>query len=168
MSATNTVTETKTTTIKMPLVLKRLATFWVSFGVALIFNLLLTISVYTFGYSSGYEGTPSFDWGQLASSVGLLFGGFGSLLALIGGLAIVGVTFWFVHWLSKHGHHNLVVVAFAVGVILGGLLLWPLLSTLNVAFGILPIVALFVFTGLEALLIVVILSIQSRKRDTTH
>ncbi len=165
--STPTVTTKTTIMPKMPLVLKRTRIFLSSFIVGLVFNIALIILVYTFGVSTGYEGEPSFSWDQLGNSMGFLFGGLPSLLGFIGGLAIFAVTLKLVDWLSKNGHHKWLLFAFIVGFVLGGIVLWPLISALGSVFGVLPFVGLIAFTALEAF-ITLLSTLPSRKSDTTH
>ena len=143
------------------------ASIW-AFGVELVFNLLLVITVFSFGLSSGFAGRPTFDWGQVGATIGALFGGTWSLLAFIGAIAIFGGTLWFVHMLSKKGHHFGVVVAFALGVTVGGFLVWKVVNWGEFGLGFAPILAILGFTALETLITAYVVPTTPRPKGNTN
>lgn len=126
-----------------------------TFAIEFVFNLLLVVVVYSIGFTTGYVGTPNFNLDQIGKTIGetisTLFGGAASFLALIGGIAIFVCTLWGVYELSKRAKHALVVLAFVVGVVAGGWLIWRVVEWENVGIGFTPILAILAFTVFETI-----------------
>jgi len=162
-----------TTTVQTPPVpklhvLKRVNIFGGSFLVGLVSNLILIVAIFTLGVSTGLEGQLSFSWAEFGNSIAFLFGGFASLLWLIGGIAVLMATLWAVHRLSSRGHHNWVVAAFLAGLIVGGFILWRLVDWGSFGFGIVPFLGLLAYTAFWAAVAAFVIPALSlsRKRGT--
>lgn len=147
-----------------------MSTFGWTFAIEFIFNLLLVVVVFSTGFSTaleasqtGFTGEFSFSWSLLGATIGTLFGGFGSFTALVTSVTIFGGTLWFVHWLSKKGKHAMVVLAFVVGAVAGGWLIWRGVDWENFGLGFVPVLVILVWTVLETIITAAIAAAVSRK-----
>jgi hypothetical protein len=164
------VVDSTTTVKKSRFAFTRSRVFWSSFVVAIIVNTILLLAIfaaYNHGVEVGFEGESSFSWDKVASGIGALSGGLGSLIVALVILAVVAAILLFVHRLSERGHHTMVVVIVVLAVIVGKLFLDPLLQSMAaLTFGFTPFLAIVILTILEALAVLAVLTTLSRKRDT--
>lgn len=146
--------------------------FFGSFLTILLFNLAITVMVFSVGISTGVEGKGKLrlNWEQVGNTIEFLFGGLESLFALIGGVVITVLALRLVLWLSVNKRHNAVIIVSLIGMVIGGFILWKLVNWND--FGRLPLPLFLVFTALEALVAVFVIAglstIKSRIRGTTH
>lgn len=122
------------------------------FVTLLIANVLLLTAVYSVGITTGYEGVPSWSWDSYTDTMGSLFGSFSSLVLLLIGVAFFAASVWIAVYLSKKGRHNWVGVWYFIGLVGGGAILYLLVDWSSFGFGFIPVIALIVFTTIEALI----------------
>ena len=166
MSTTTTATDVPA--VPKLLVTKRASIFWGSFIVGVVSNLLLIVTIFTLGVSTGVLGDLSFSWEQFGNTLTFLFGGIGSLVWLIGGLVIVAVTLRGVYWLANNNHPKWVVATFVIGMVVGGFILWRLVDWSNFGFGFVPFLGLLAYTAFWAAVASFVIPALnlSRKRGT--
>lgn len=99
--------------------------------------ILFAIVFLAVGFSLGYEGGSTLLSGDaLREGANILFGGVGSLIALLGGLAVFIVLWWLVRRLAKRNHNDWAAVVAVIGAIIAAIIglrfvnldgrLWPL------------------------------------------
>jgi hypothetical protein len=166
MSTTTTIVDAPA--VPKLLVTKRASIFWGSFIAGVVSNLLLIVTIFTLGVSTGVAGDLSFSWEQFGNTVTFLFGGIGSLVWLIGGVTILAATAWLVYWLANNNHPKWVVAMFAIGMFVGGFILWRLVDWSNFGFGFVPFLGLLAYTAFWAAVASFVIPALnlSRKRGT--
>ena len=127
--------------------------FGITFGIAFVFNVIMSTVVYSIAHTDGYEGAPAFSWDQYMGTLGGLFGDIPSLIGLLVAVLVLCLMAWGVRRLSMTGHHNWVVICFLLGLTLGGLILWVWVDWSSFGFGFGPFIILVVATAVEAILI---------------
>lgn len=132
-------------------------TLAITAGVLFVLNAILATVVYSVGFNAGYNGEPSWDWGQYMSSLGSLFGDIPSLLGLIGLAAIVVVVSMMAHWLAKKGKAGWAVVWFVFGTFLG-FFAYGLIDFTSLGLIFVPVIALVVISAFEAIICKVVLT----------
>lgn len=130
--------------------------FLVFFIVWLVISAVTVTIVNSMVQASAFEGEPAWSWDYYGESLGALFGDTVSLLALVGGLAIFAGALWVAGWLADHRRVGWSRVWYAIGMFVGGGLLFGVVDWSSFGFGWTPVLVLIAVSAVMALIFRVI------------
>jgi hypothetical protein len=148
-------------------------------GASLVFLVLNIVVIFAFlaavqyGLSTGYEGTPAFNWDEYWGSIGGFFGGLGAFLGLIITIVVLAGISIGGFFASSRGLHWLVAIIVPVAFLLGGIALgvvfyvWGI-DWLGMLFGLIALVIVVGIAMLLSLATLVVAGAFNRIRRRNH